>query len=75
MAVSCCYGCVAPKRYPGCHDHCPERTEEKALADEKKAIENKNKAISVGITAQKMAGIYRANRKNKPKQSGWKRGR
>jgi hypothetical protein len=20
-----CYGCVSPKRCPGCHDHCPER--------------------------------------------------
>lgn len=22
-----CYGCVSPKRYPGCHDCCPERKE------------------------------------------------
>lgn len=75
MAINCCYGCVAPKRHPGCHDNCPDRIEEKALNDEKKAVENKNKAISAGITAQKVAGIVRANRRNKPKQSGWKRGR
>lgn len=28
--IKCCYGCVAPKRYPGCGDHCKEYQEEKA---------------------------------------------
>jgi hypothetical protein len=37
-AVKCCNGCVPPKRYPGCGDHCKEYKEEKAkyLADKKK---------------------------------------
>ena len=73
MAKSCCYGCVAPKRHPGCHDHCPDRREEMALNEEQKAIEKKKKAISAGIDAQKFAGINRANKKNRPKRSGWKR--
>lgn len=25
MSDNCCKFCVPPKRYPGCHDHCPER--------------------------------------------------
>ena len=29
-AVKCCKGCVPPKRYPGCGDHCKEYKEEKA---------------------------------------------
>ena len=35
--VKCCIGCVAPKRYYGCHDECPDyKTEkEEALAKEK----------------------------------------
>ena len=28
--ITCCNGCVPPKRYPGCQDHCPERQEELA---------------------------------------------
>lgn len=33
----CCIDCVAPKRHPGCHDHCEERlkeVEEKKKRDE-----------------------------------------
>ena len=29
--ILCCKGCVAPKRYPGCHGHCPEYIKEKAV--------------------------------------------
>ncbi len=31
--IKCCHGCVAPKRYPGCRDHCPEYKAEKAEWD------------------------------------------
>lgn len=24
MIITCCHNCVAPKRYPGCGDHCDE---------------------------------------------------
>lgn len=27
--IKCCKGCVAPKRYPGCHSNCPEYLMEK----------------------------------------------
>ena len=43
MAIKCCNGCVAPKRYPGCHSHCPEYIEAKAKHDEEKAAERKKK--------------------------------
>ena len=29
--ITCCHGCVAPKRYPGCHDHCPDYNEARIL--------------------------------------------
>ena len=71
MAKRCCYGCVAPKRYSGCHDHCPERAKEKALDNEKKAAG----MIQIGIMEQMIAGINRAKKKNRQKRNGWKRGR
>ena len=73
MAIKCCYGCVPPKRHKACWGHCPDYAKEKAIDEEKKAAENKRKAIASGITAQKSDGVYRAYRKNKPKRSGWKR--
>ena len=27
--MTCCKDCVPPKRYPGCHDKCPEYLKEK----------------------------------------------
>lgn len=64
MANNCCYGCVAPKRYPGCHDHCPERQEE--LAQRAQEMEKRRKAhgISTGINNQKIEGIRRALRRH-----------
>lgn len=33
----CCYGCVPPKREPGCHSTCPEYLKQKAEHDALKA--------------------------------------
>lgn len=64
MADNCCYGCVAPKRYPGCQDHCPERQEQ--LAQRAKEMEQMRKAngIANGINNQKIEGIRRAMRRH-----------
>lgn len=64
MADNCCYGCVAPKRYPGCQDHCPERQEQ--LAQRAKETEQRRKAhgIANGINNQKIEGIRRAMRRH-----------
>lgn len=70
MGIKCCINCVAPKRYPGCHDHCTEYTKEKAIHNEEKAVQDKKNAISGGIMAQKLAGINRAKKENR---SNWKR--
>lgn len=49
MAIKCCYGCVAPKRHPGCHGSCPTYIEEKAEWDRLKAIHDRERDISLGI--------------------------
>ena len=48
-----CKGCVAPKRYPGCHDHCPVHLKEKAEYEARKAIEDEQKRISYGLYNQR----------------------
>ena len=34
--VTCCKDCVAPKRHPGCHDHCDIYQTAKAKHDKEK---------------------------------------
>lgn len=62
--IKCCIPCVAPKRHPGCHDHCPEYIEEKAEHERKKAAEDKEKAVRQGIYAQKSEAVTRAIKKH-----------
>lgn len=38
-----CHGCVAPKRYPGCHDKCKDYKKWKAGELVKKDAERKRK--------------------------------
>lgn len=65
--IKCCKGCVAPKRYPGCHSHCDEYKQEKADYEAKKAEFEKQKAIREGLDAQGISGVYRAKKSRK----GW----
>lgn len=58
--MKCCRHCVPPKRYPGCHDHCPDYIEERAEFDELKAIEEKKKAVRQSIYNQKSRAVTRA---------------
>lgn len=61
--MKCCYGCVSPKRYPGCHSHCPEYIAERAEYDRRKAAEDKKNAVSNGIYLQKVDSILKSVRK------------
>jgi hypothetical protein len=67
MAIKCCKDCVAPKRYPGCHDHCLQYIQEKTAYEEKMAAANKKKAIEDGLTSQTVTSVNRANKRRK----GW----
>ena len=61
--IKSCNGCVAPKRHPGCHDHCPEYLQEKAEYRIRKDAADKQKAIRTGLDAQAISGVYRARKK------------
>jgi hypothetical protein len=64
----CCYGCVPPKREPGCHSTCPEYRKQKAEHDALKAKADEQRRIngsiyySRGVKVEK-ALRYRRNKK------------
>lgn len=61
MGAFTCKGCE--KRYVGCHSHCEKYIREKAAHEERKAAEDKEKAISVGLYQQRAAAVYKAMRR------------
>lgn len=63
--IRCCEGCVAPKRYPGCHATCPEYLQEKEEYEARKAEIDKKLAVKYGIKAQRTAGVMKALRKKR----------
>lgn len=64
MAIKCCYGCVAPKRYPGCHGTCPEYLAEKAKHDEEMEADYKRRKTIQDLNEQRYRAITKAT-KNK----------
>jgi hypothetical protein len=62
MSIISCKDCKPPKRYPGCHDHCPEYLAEKAEHDKCKAEEYKKRQTSYGLTIERTAAVAKAMR-------------
>ena len=60
MTIYSCKGCVAPKRHPGCHDHCSEYLAEKSEHDRLKAECDKKRAVDEGIYCQRSMRVYSA---------------
>ena len=67
MSIECCCGCVAPKRYPGCHAVCPEYIKERAEYDRRKAIHDREQRVDIAIYVGRNEKVYKAfkNRRNK----------
>lgn len=67
MSIHCCYGCVAPKRYPGCHGSCPEYLAEKTEHDRIKAEYDRERQITGAIHGERSDKVYKAlkDRRNK----------
>jgi hypothetical protein len=53
MAITCCYGCVPPKRTPTCHSTCPEYIKQKAKHDAEREARNEAKFVDWSIENQK----------------------
>lgn len=58
--ITCCNGCVAPKRYPGCHDHCPDYNEARILEIVAEESYKRQKKIEDGLKQSKMACVKKA---------------
>ena len=61
--IKCCKGCIAPKRHPGCHDHCPEYIEEKEQHEKEKALMRQKDAVNHGLCQQTFYVVNRANKR------------
>lgn len=70
MAIKCCYGCVAPKRYPGCHGTCPEYLAEKAKHNEEMAADYKRRNLQGSLNAQRGDAITKANKHKRHHKEG-----
>lgn len=62
MAIKCCYGCVAPKRYPGCHGTCPEYLAEKAKHDEEMTEDYKRRQVQGALNEQRYRAITKVTK-------------
>ena len=60
MAISSCKGCVAPKRYPGCHGSCPEYIATKEEHERLKEIHDRERMITMGICGDRGEKVYKA---------------
>lgn len=63
--IDCCNGCVAPKRYPGCHASCPEYKAERAELDADNAVRKAKYLTAAGIEGQKQDGIHKRTKKRR----------
>lgn len=63
--IFCCKGCIAPKRHPGCHDHCPEYQKQKAEYEAKKAVADREKSISNGLYDQRVTALAKITKGRK----------
>lgn len=65
--ITCCNGCVPPKRTTTCHfdGTCPEYIEQKAVHDAELERKNKAKFAQDSIICQKYEGVRRAYKRRK----------
>lgn len=65
MAIKCCNGCVPPKRYPGCHDHCEEYIKEKEAHNQRKAELDRDRQLTTAIYVDRGNKVEKAMRKRR----------
>lgn len=63
----CCKGCVAPKRYPGCQDHCIDGIIEKAFSNVLREERRQESKTIGGAYDQNQRNIRSAVRKHNRK--------
>lgn len=66
MAITCCNGCVPPKRHGECHTTCPEYTQQKAQHEAERERINQARLTQLNIYGQRGDGVRKANRRKRP---------
>ena len=66
MAISCCHGCMVPKRHPGCHDTCPEYLKERAEHEARKEEDYKRRQLVQNLNEQRYQAIHKAVKDKRP---------
>ena len=74
MPIKCCKGCVAPKRYPGCHDRCAEYLTEKAQYETLKEVEQKRKRTDAEIISSRTNAVAKALKSRRYSQKNYRSG-
>lgn len=67
MAIKCCHGCMTPKRYHGCHAHCPEYLKEKEMHDAEKAKEYLKRHTISNLISQRGEAVSKSNKRRREK--------
>lgn len=57
VIIKCCQHCVPPKRYPGCHDSCPDYAAQKAEHERLKAADAEKRKTNNNIYSQRADNI------------------
>lgn len=70
MAITCCNGCVPPKRTPTCHATCTEYTEQKAKHEADMERVRKERDVQAGLCNQMFNGVRRAERRKRNHKGG-----
>lgn len=68
--IKCCFGCVAPKRYPGCHAQCPEYCAEKAEHERIMAQDFERRKVKNDIYNQRSMHVAKALKSHMRKNMG-----
>ena len=63
--IRCCYGCVPPKRYPGCHAVCEEYIGENEKHLEEKERRQKEQARMGELYDQRTKAVRKAMRRKR----------
>ena len=67
MKITCCLGCVPPKKYLGCQDHCPDLNTLKILNIVEKAAYEQQKQIDCGLNESRARSVRKALKSSKRK--------
>ena len=63
--ITCCKGCVPPKRHTACWDTCPEYIAERAEGLRKKQIENKVRAEENAFWGERIRAIKKIKKEGR----------